>query len=103
MEQILGFYAKLFILAVIFSLSKVYKLNSWTQFNLQMCFVWHMKLFVCYFHGTLLNVMCQPGWEWSLGIMATCLYVAESLPCLPETTITLLIGYTPIPDKKFKL
>ena len=56
-----------------------------------------------YFHGTLLNVMCQPGWEWSLGIMATCLYVAESLPCLPETTITLLIGYTPIPDKKFKL
>ena len=32
----------------------------------------------------------------------TRLCVAESLCCSPETVITLLIGYTPTQDKKFK-
>ena len=34
--------------------------------------------------------------------MDTCIYMAESLYCPPETT-TLLIGYTPIQNKKFKV
>ena len=38
-------------------------------------------------HGTLLNVMWQPGWE---GGLHTCVCVAESLRCSPETITTLL-------------
>ena len=34
------------------------------------------------------------------GIMETCVCMAESLHCSPETIITLLIGYTPIQNKK---
>ena len=34
------------------------------------------------------------------GRMDTCIPVAEPLPCSPET-VTLLIGYTPLKDKKF--
>ena len=33
--------------------------------------------------------------------MDTCM--AESLCCLPETTTTLLIGYTPVQNKKSKV
>jgi len=36
------------------------------------------------------------------GKMDTCVCVAESLCCTPETGITLLISYTPIQNKKFK-
>ena len=32
----------------------------------------------------------------------TCVYVTESLHCSPETVKTLLIGYTPMQNKKFK-
>ena len=32
--------------------------------------------------------------------MDTCICVAESLHCLPETITTLLIGYIPIQNKK---
>ena len=35
--------------------------------------------------------------------MDTCLCMAESLPCSPVTIMTLLIGYTPIQNKKFKI
>ena len=35
--------------------------------------------------------------------MGTCVCMAESLHCSPETTITLLIGYTPIQNKNFKV
>ena len=51
-----------------------------------------------YSHGTLLNVTWHPGGEGSWGRMDTCICVAES----PETITTLLIGYTPIQNKKFK-
>ena len=34
--------------------------------------------------------------------MDTCIYMAELLCCAPETITTLLIGYTPIENKKFK-
>ena len=36
------------------------------------------------------------------GRMDTCICVAESLHCLPETMTALLIGYTPKQNKKFK-
>ena len=45
------------------------------------------------------NVICQPGW----GRMDICICMAESLCCSPETTTTLLIGYIPIKNKKFKV
>ena len=39
---------------------------------------------------TLLNVVRQPGWEGSLGESGyTCIYMAESLRCSPETITTL--------------
>ena len=47
-------------------------------------------------HGTLLNVMCQSGWEGVWGRMDTCICMAESLCRVPETSTTLLISYTPI-------
>ena len=34
------------------------------------------------------------------GRMDTCVCMAESLCCSPETTTTLLMGYTPIQNKK---
>ena len=36
------------------------------------------------------------------GRMDTCVYMAESLCCSPETTTTLLVGYTPIQNKMFQ-
>ena len=35
--------------------------------------------------------------------MNTCIYMTESLHCSPEITTTLLISYTPIQNKKFKV
>ena len=51
-------------------------------------------------HGTLLHVMWQPGWEGSWGRMDVCICVTEFPCCLPETITALLIGYTPIQNKK---
>ena len=34
--------------------------------------------------------------------MDPCIWMAESLLCLPETIPTLLVGYTPIENKKLK-
>ena len=42
---------------------------------------------------TQLSVIWQPGWEGNLG-EDTCIYMAESLCCPPETITALLIGYT---------
>ena len=36
------------------------------------------------------------------GRMDTCIRMAESLHCLPETITALLISYTPIQNKKLK-
>ena len=38
-----------------------------------------------------------------VGRTDTCVCTAESLCCPPETIIALLIGYTPIQNKKFKV
>ena len=48
------------------------------------------------------NLPPQPGWEESWGRTDTCICVAETLHYLPETITTLLIGYTPIKNKKLK-
>ena len=37
------------------------------------------------------------------GRMDTCIRMAESLLCSPETTTALLIGYTPVQNEKFKV
>ena len=37
------------------------------------------------------------------GRMDTCICMAESLPCSPETITTLLISYTLIQNKQFKI
>ena len=57
----------------------------------------------CITHGTLLNVIWQPGWEGVRERMDTCICMAESLHCSPKTVTKLLISYTPIENKKFKL
>ena len=36
------------------------------------------------------------------GRINTCICMVEPLCCSPETITTLLISYTPIPNKKFK-
>ena len=40
------------------------------------------------------------GGEWT--DMCICVAESESFRCSPETVTTLLIGYTPIQNKKFK-
>ena len=49
--------------------------------------------------------MWQSGWEGNLrgvGRMDTCISMAESLCCEPETITTQLISYTAIQNKKLK-
>lgn len=50
---------------------------------------------------TLLSVIWQPGWKPSLGENRYKLHVWQSL-CCPLESITLLIGYTVIQNKKLK-
>ena len=48
--------------------------------------------------------MWQPAWEGSLGENGYMdIYMAESFHCSPEVITTLLIGYTSMENKKFKL
>ena len=58
----------------------------------------------CIAQGILINVMWQSGWNGRrvCGRMDTCTCMGQSLCCPPETTTTLLIGYTPIQHKKLK-
>ena len=47
--------------------------------------------------------MCQPGWKQGLGENGdTCICMAESVGCSSGTITTLLVGYTPIQNKKLK-
>ena len=57
---------------------------------------WTTNKDLLYSKGSLLNVMWQPAGEGVLGRMDTCVCLAESLLCSPETITTLLIAYTPI-------
>ena len=61
--------------------------------NQQRPIVQHMKL--C----SMLFASLDGSGAW--GRMDTCISMAESLCCSSETTITLLINYTPIQNKKF--
>ena len=54
--------------------------------------IWHIKL--C-------SLLCRsPDGRWVWGRIDTCICMVESLSCSPGT-ITLLISYTPIKNKKF--
>ena len=55
----------------------------------------------CTAHGNLFNVMWQPGWEGSLGENGYLCMYGWSFPYSPDTMTTLLIGYSPIQNKKF--
>ena len=57
---------------------------------------WITNKDLLYSKGSLLNVMWQPAGEGVLGRMDTCVCLAESLLCSPETITTLLIAYIPI-------
>ena len=46
----------------------------------------------------LVGSLAGRGW----GRMDTCICMAESLHCSPANITTLLIGYTPVQNKKFK-
>ena len=51
----------------------------------------------------LCSMLCGgPDGRGVLGRMDTCICMAESLCCPPETTTILLIGYTPIQNKNLK-
>ena len=50
---------------------------------------------------SLLRASLDGSGVW--GRMGMCTCMAESLCCPPETTTTLLIGYIPIQNKKFKV
>ena len=55
----------------------------------------------CIARGTLLNVLWHLDVRGVWGRMNTCVCMAESLHCPPET-MTLLIGYTTIQKKVLK-
>ena len=63
---------------------------------------WIQTRSYCITQGTLLEVMWQPGWEGVWGRIYTCISVAESFRCPPETITTLLVGYTPTWTKKLR-
>ena len=55
-------------------------------------------------HRELCSVLCGSLDERGVwGRMDTCIRVAESLHCSPETLRTLLTGHTPIQNKQFNL
>ena len=55
----------------------------------------------CVAQENLLIVMGSLDGRGVWGRMDTCIYMAESLDCAPETITTLLIGYTSKQNKKF--
>ena len=62
-----------------------------------LCLEWITKRNLLWQHMELCSVLCvslDGRGVW--GRMDTCICMAESLHCLPETITTLLIGYTPI-------
>ena len=53
-------------------------------------------------HRELCSMSCGSLGGWGVwGRMDTCMCVAESLCCSPETITTLLIDYTPIQNQNF--
>ena len=54
-------------------------------------------------HGEVCSVLWGSlDWRGVWGRMGTCICMAESLHCSPETITTLLIGYMPVQNKKLK-
>ena len=62
-----------------------------------LCLEWITKRNLLLQHMELCSVFCvRLDGRGVWGRMDTCICMAESLRCLPETITTLLIGYTPI-------
>ena len=58
------------------------------------------------FYSTMNSIQCSVPAKMGVGFGAEWLHVyvrMESLCSSPETTTALLMGYTPIPNKKFKV
>ena len=53
-------------------------------------------------HGPLFNMCASPDGRGVWGRKDACVCKAESLHCSPETTTTLLTGYTPTQNKNSK-
>ena len=54
-------------------------------------------------HCSMLCASLDGRGVWGRMDTCICICTAESLHCLPETTTTLLIGYTPVQIKHLKL
>ena len=54
---------------------------------------WITNKDLLYSTRTLLNVMCQLGWERTLGDYGFGICMAGSLCCSPETVTTLLVNW----------
>ena len=67
--------------------SRISLLTSGTVFELSVLYHWFT-----YFYN--INTLL---------LFLKCTWLAESLRCSPETTTTMLISYTPIQNKKFKV
>ena len=65
------------------------------EFGMDVCTLLYLKWIT---NKALLYSTWHPGWE---GI--TCVCMAESFYCSPETVPALLIGYTPIQNKVKKI
>ena len=74
-----------------------------TKVNILLYLKWITNRDLRYRTWTLLNVTWQSGLEGAWVSMDTCMCMADSLSSSPETTTTLLISYTPIQNKKFKV
>ena len=72
------------------------------EFRMVMCTLLNLKRITNVAHGNLLNVIFSLNGRGLRGRIDTCICMAESLHCSPETIITLSIGYTPIKNKKIK-
>ena len=59
------------------------------------------QLTVAWSTEPLLTVTCSLDGRGAQGRMETCVCVAESLHCSPESITALFIGYTTIQNKKF--
>ena len=72
--------------------------------NTLLCLEWITKRNLLLQHMELCSVLCvRLDGRGVWGRMDTCICMAESLHCLPETITTLLISYTPMQNKQKRL
>ena len=62
---------------------------------------WITNKISCIAHGALLHVGGGQDGRGLWGRMDTCIFMADSLGCSPETITPLIIGYTSIQNRSF--